>query len=618
MLASDKYAKIIKTAACLFLMSVAVFLLGNFALAAGLDTGLDYAAGTGLSNSQDVRVIIANIIRIVLGFLGIIAVSLIIYAGWLWMTSEGNEEKVTQAKKILINAVIGLIIILSSFAIASFVLTKLGGATGGNTGGSYGGGGSSGGGYGASGGKIVDYTFPADGQENVPRNLVQVSAVLNEPINRDTFTKDTAEIQVYTVNPTAVNDAGAGGLINQAKAAAPDVVYTTDSSPDGKTLIFSLSPKIRLLGSPDEIVWYSVVLKKDIKKPNGDSLFTDLSGLSGDVGYHWQFAVGTVIDDTPPKILSVIPRPDETEPRNVVVQINFNEAINPTSASGKLEIDPDNCETADCYSGKLLKSGFNNILVTEVAADGAFNNYLAGNLYISNQYRTVEFLTFDQCGVNSCGNAIYCLPADKRIKVLAKAATIAPNEASTAVYPYDGVVDMAGNSLDGNGNGDAQGPMSQSGLPPYNANNPSHDGEGDDYVWTFNTSGEIDAAPPIIDSVSPSATEIDVDPTAIPQAVFNKTILSSSLSLQTVELKLRGADNDNQPFYYLYSDDKTVFIGHNKFEANSPYFIQLHSGIKDIYQNCYFPCSSQDVTGDPSCCNGEASADSSCNYMSSQ
>ncbi|OGF26244.1 hypothetical protein A2303_03540 [Candidatus Falkowbacteria bacterium RIFOXYB2_FULL_47_14] len=86
---------------------------------------------TGLGNT-DPRVIVANVIRIALGFLGVIAVVLIMYGGWLWMTSNGNAAQLEKAKKTLVAAVIGLIIILMSFAIASFVLNSLLSATGGN------------------------------------------------------------------------------------------------------------------------------------------------------------------------------------------------------------------------------------------------------------------------------------------------------------------------------------------------------------------------------------------------------------------------------------------------------------------------------------------------------
>ena len=57
--------------------------------------------------------------------LGILALSLVLYAGFLWMTSAGNEEKIDKAKGILKNAVIGLIIIMSSWGIVTFIIYKL-------------------------------------------------------------------------------------------------------------------------------------------------------------------------------------------------------------------------------------------------------------------------------------------------------------------------------------------------------------------------------------------------------------------------------------------------------------------------------------------------------------
>ncbi|KKR91946.1 MAG: hypothetical protein UU43_C0001G0126 [Candidatus Falkowbacteria bacterium GW2011_GWA2_41_14] len=77
---------------------------------------------------NDPRRFIAEIIRIVLGFLGIIAVIIVLYAGFKWMLSGGSEEKIGEAKKMLIAGVIGLIIILSAFIIASFVISAIIGA----------------------------------------------------------------------------------------------------------------------------------------------------------------------------------------------------------------------------------------------------------------------------------------------------------------------------------------------------------------------------------------------------------------------------------------------------------------------------------------------------------
>lgn len=82
-----------------------------------------------LSN-QDPRSMASKIINIALGFLGIVAVGIVIFGGFIWMTAEGNDEKVDKAKRILKSGVIGLVIVLASWGVASFVLNKLGGVTG--------------------------------------------------------------------------------------------------------------------------------------------------------------------------------------------------------------------------------------------------------------------------------------------------------------------------------------------------------------------------------------------------------------------------------------------------------------------------------------------------------
>lgn len=80
--------------------------------------------------AQDLRVTIANIIRVALGLLGIVALVIVIYGGFVYMTSGGSEDKVAQGKKILINGAIGLGIIMASFAITQFVISRLSDATG--------------------------------------------------------------------------------------------------------------------------------------------------------------------------------------------------------------------------------------------------------------------------------------------------------------------------------------------------------------------------------------------------------------------------------------------------------------------------------------------------------
>ncbi len=68
---------------------------------------------------------IGAVINVVLGILGVILVIIIVYAGFLWMTAGGDEKKVDKAKDWIKNGVIGLVIIMSAYAISSYVLTKL-------------------------------------------------------------------------------------------------------------------------------------------------------------------------------------------------------------------------------------------------------------------------------------------------------------------------------------------------------------------------------------------------------------------------------------------------------------------------------------------------------------
>lgn len=90
--------------------------------------GVSCGAAAGLGGG-DIRLIVGRIISVALGLLGIIAVCLILYAGFMWMTAGGNEEKVATAKKTIMSAVIGLVIIMSAYAITRFVIGELFAAT---------------------------------------------------------------------------------------------------------------------------------------------------------------------------------------------------------------------------------------------------------------------------------------------------------------------------------------------------------------------------------------------------------------------------------------------------------------------------------------------------------
>jgi len=91
------------------------------------DFGLGSAAsGTGVIQS-DIPIVIARVVQGVLGIVGVIFLILIIWGGVMWMTSGGNEQRVTTAKKILTTATIGLIIIVTGYSITYFIVQNLAG-----------------------------------------------------------------------------------------------------------------------------------------------------------------------------------------------------------------------------------------------------------------------------------------------------------------------------------------------------------------------------------------------------------------------------------------------------------------------------------------------------------
>lgn len=83
-------------------------------------------AGAGFDPSQTSPLMtISLIIQIALSFLGVIFLILTIYGGFLWMTAGGDNGKVDEAKKMITAAIIGLIIIVSAYAVSYFVIDKL-------------------------------------------------------------------------------------------------------------------------------------------------------------------------------------------------------------------------------------------------------------------------------------------------------------------------------------------------------------------------------------------------------------------------------------------------------------------------------------------------------------
>jgi cbb3-type cytochrome oxidase subunit 3 len=84
-------------------------------------TAVDQGAGSFLSQKS------GQIVGAVLGFIGVIFLILMIFAGFTWMMSAGNEQTVDKAKNLITAAIIGLIIVLAAYAITAFIGNQIAG-----------------------------------------------------------------------------------------------------------------------------------------------------------------------------------------------------------------------------------------------------------------------------------------------------------------------------------------------------------------------------------------------------------------------------------------------------------------------------------------------------------
>lgn len=567
------------------------------------DSAETVASAAGLG-TQSVLTTIGTIISVILGFIGVVFLILLIYSGWVWMTAGGAEDQIKKAKKTLINATIGIIITFSAYAIASFVLNAIGDATNTNGNGSNGGvtvealSGSLG------SGPIRDH-YPSRSATDIARNTRIMVTFKKEMDVASFITGYGSDATATAINSDNVHiyarDAAEG-----EDASLTDVnVYFTD---DLKTFVFDPA---EYLGSASENTWYTVSLGTSIKNADGDSVFT--GSYAG--GYEWSFEVSTVVDLTPPTVTSITPSADGEYDRNITVEVTFSEAIDPTSSTGT----------------RTATSGFQNIQTVGVSGSPE-----SGSYEISNSYRTVTFTPSDNCGgeTNSCGEVMYCLPGGEAITVTASAATATIDPPQADEFPYDGVVDAAANSLDGNDDGTA----------------------GDDYTWSFTTTDDINLEGAAIETISPDiAAEgiaLDTDITITFNDVMRRaTLTSDNISMENVET----STNTSHEMWYTVGSSQlqgggtlvtspsqtavqtTANIAHGVFLESVDgltymYGVLTGAGVRNQYQNCFVPaygpdvtagtCDPNDATSDccavdddtPSCCNGTPGTDS-CDFF---
>ena len=115
----------------LALILTLTFLGGSSVLAAGSVSRSSSVGSTtqvqsvSLSNplgTSDFNTLTATIINNILGFVGTISLLLFIYGGLVLMTSAGASAKIDKGKNIILYAVIGMVIVFTSYILVKFVI----------------------------------------------------------------------------------------------------------------------------------------------------------------------------------------------------------------------------------------------------------------------------------------------------------------------------------------------------------------------------------------------------------------------------------------------------------------------------------------------------------------
>lgn len=563
---------------------------------------------------DDIRIIIARVIQVFLGLLGIIAVSIFVYAGYLWMTSAGQEDKITQAKKMMVNAVIGIAIIFSAFAIVSFIINALANATG------FGGRDQgdaiipfdSFDGTGALGHIIVDH-YPEAGQQGVARNT-KIVVTFREPINPASIIANETPVgdkfgvcadpgaeefswevhcdqlatsSIYIFEDTEESYiSGSDDITDAARhGAAVTIAYEPDDPSTGfdegtlaKTFVFR---PYEYLGYDSRDSVYAVRITNLVTKTfGGDGIFVN----ERDRMYQWDFGVSTELDTTPPHVTYSFPADEGQIFRNNIIQVTFSEPVDPTTVQGQ--------------------AGSANMINILLGADNDVD--VTGFWRSSNGYRSTEFLSDLECGNNSCGDVMYCLPVDSSscsgpscttgYEILIRTAATVSAE-SWEARPGVGVTDMAGNALDS----EPLGVRDDAPLGGDPAVIDDNERAPDNYFWDFAVKHQIDFSIPHVRSIIPSVDAQGIRGSAPIVMSFSHIMWLSTLEEIALLEEGDGVDQLASIWYLKRSSvtrdggsgDRTLLtIPHREFGPNNLdlfYFVSTDSEVKANNQNCLYP-----------------------------
>ncbi len=325
-------------------------------------SGETFAQSLGLAAGPPLQVIIARIIRTILGFAGVVLVVMIIYGGFLWMTAGGNATRLEKAKKILTQSIIGMIIVLSSFAIVQFVISKLVDATGGGVTGDEDGGGGT---Y-PDNDKFTSFSLSSVNTECAAslRNL-QLQFVFTKAVNASTVEE---AIAVNTVGGNAVE----GTFVTKgSKVTFTPAASCPEPNPNAKCFEANTDFEISINASL-------------LKSTSGASLQCTAGGVPcGKI----PFTTGSAVDTSGPAIAMSTPYSGQSVTVGTIELLQANTKDDVGVSSVDFYVIDDNeplfVADADLYStkGQLTGGNVDNAFFTDIIDEWDTAGYVTNKSY---------------------------------------------------------------------------------------------------------------------------------------------------------------------------------------------------------------------------------------------
>lgn len=304
--------------------------VGVFLVASPVAAQINTSVGDGLAlSSRDPIEVILYILSWLLGIAGFLLVFYILYGGWLWMSSRGEQDKIDKAKRVLQQGVVGLVIIMSAWGITLYLLRLFSDATGTQLGGSNVNncigcsvpkGGSS---------FYVMSTHPSANQTDVYL-CSDITVRMSDYVNQDTVTSDNWYLQVEEGlgegESCSANNSCASALCQDGQCVGETVAGTIGFGPGDSTKYFNFIPDEDL---PEGTTYLAHV-------EGGEGGVVDADGVAMSSSYEWTFTTGSDTDEIPPVVeengSSPFPVDGEVDVcLNTVINFDFNEPMRVSS-----------------------------------------------------------------------------------------------------------------------------------------------------------------------------------------------------------------------------------------------------------------------------------------------